>query len=144
MLPTPPPTRKRSHEEHDEQKKLIVFITNDLMHEFPILTWLHSIPNGLNFRGVDARIKGQIISQMIHEGAKSGVLDLFLPVRSKECSGLYIEMKSSTGKLSPKQKEFKAFVESQGFKVIVPRSAKEALSGILQYCGLPLDIVARI
>lgn len=144
MLPTPPPTRKRSHQEHDEQKKLVVFITNELMHEYPTLRWLHSIPNGLSFKDIDEKTKGKITSQMTNEGLKSGVPDLFLPVRSRGYSGLYIEMKSSTGRLSPKQKEFKTFVESQGFKVVVPRSAKEALIEILQYCDLPLEIVNRM
>ena len=134
MLPSPLPNKKRSTSEHDEQKKLIVFVSNELQPRYPILRWLHAIPNGLT-------LHKSIATQMIYEGAKSGVCDLFLPVRSHNYSGLYIEMKSKTGKLSPNQKEFKSFVEGQGFKVVVPRSAREALREIVLYCELPLAIL---
>jgi hypothetical protein len=49
-------------------------------------------------------------------------------------------MKSETGAVSDKQKEFIAFVREQGFKVVVPRSAAEALAEIVSYCGLPEEI----
>lgn len=155
--------------EHEEQSKLILFVTNYLMHEYPILRWLHAIPNGLSFESVDARTRGKITTQMIREGVKSGVCDLFLPVKSKELilkkirltkeqqktfgiykdeiesiaprySGLYIEMKSKTGTLSVKQQQFIASVREEGFKVVVPRSADEALAEIVAYCGLPSNI----
>lgn len=140
MLPVKLTTKKTSHYEHDEQARLMLFITNELMHQYPILRWLHAIPNGLSFAGVDARVRGKITTQMTLEGTKSGVCDLFLPVKSHQYSGLYIEMKSKTGSLSPKQKEFITFVREQGYKVVVPRSADEALDEIVQYCGLPKGI----
>jgi hypothetical protein len=140
MLPPKLTAKKHSHEEHDEQKRLMVFITNQLMHEYPILRWLHSIPNGLSFAGIDASTRGKITTQMTYEGTKAGVCDLFLPVKSHQYSGLYIEMKSKTGSLSAKQKEFTSFVKEQGYKVVVPRSADEALREIVDYCGLPKSI----
>jgi hypothetical protein len=133
MLPERPKTKPRNHEEHDEQKKLIHIIRNELAPQHPILNWLYSVPNGL-------LLHPSVRTQMINEGSKAGVPDLFLPVRSGQYSGLYIEMKSATGKLSAKQKEFKIFVEDQGYKFIVPRSCEEALSEILAYCGIPYAI----
>lgn len=139
-LPPKPKIKSNKHQEHEEQAKLILFVTNYLMHEYPILRWLHAIPNGLSFAGIDASTRGKITTQMTSEGVKSGVCDLFLPVRSSEYSGLYIEMKSETGTISDKQKEFIAFVREQGFKVVVPRTASEALAEIVEYCGLPKEI----
>jgi hypothetical protein len=173
-LPSKPKAKSNSHQEHDEQKKLVLFVTNHLMHEYPVLRWLHAIPNGVSYAELDKMLNGKAIrykitTQMISEGVKSGVCDLFLPVRSKEMvltkvklsqeqkiefcldvdevyslaprySGLYIEMKSKTGTVSIKQKEFIAFVREQGFKVVVPRSADEALAEIVSYCGLPENI----
>jgi hypothetical protein len=145
MFPTKPKAKSNSKEEHKEQAKLMLFVTNYLMHEYPVLRWLHAIPNGLSFAELDKMPNGKAIrykitTQMISEGVKSGVCDLFLPVRSGEYSGLYIEMKSETGTVSIKQKEFIAFVREQGFKVVVPRSADKALAEIVSYCGLPEDI----
>jgi hypothetical protein len=131
MLPTKPTINSRATSEHDEQKKLIHTIRNELAPKYPILNWLYSVPNGL-------RLHPAITTQMINEGAKAGIPDLFLPVKNTNYSGLYIEMKSAKGKLSEKQKEFKLFAESQGFKVVVPRSCDEALSEILNYCGIKL------
>jgi hypothetical protein len=129
MLPSKPQTKARKHTEHDEQKKLILLIRNELAPKYPILNWLYSVPNGL-------KLHPSIATQMILEGSKSGVPDLFLPVRSGEYSGLYLEMKSAKGQLSKQQKEFKIFAESQGFKVVVPRSADEALNEIAIYLDI--------
>lgn len=140
MLPVKLIAKSQSHEEHDEQKKLVLFITNYLMHEYPILQYLHANLNGISLRDVDKKTRAKINTQMTYEGRKAGVPDLFLPVRNQEYSGLYVEMKSKTGTLSVKQQQFIAFVREQGYKVVVPRSADEALSEIVEYCGLPKGI----
>lgn len=131
MLPTKPAPRARATTEHDEQKKLIHIIRNELAPKYPVLEWLYSVPNGL-------KLHPAIVTQMINEGSKAGIPDLFLPVRSAKYSGLYIEMKSKTGALSPQQKKFKSFADSQGFKWIMPRSCDEALQEILDYCEITL------
>jgi hypothetical protein len=104
------------------------------------LRWLHAIPNGVSLAGIDKVTRAKITTQMTNEGVKSGICDLFLPVRNQEYSGLYIEMKSRAGKEKPNQKQFIAFVREQGYKVVVPRSADEALAEIVEYCGLPKEI----
>ena len=129
MLPPKPTPRTRATTEHDEQKRLIHIIRNELAPKYPILRWLYSVPNGL-------KLHPAITTQMLNEGAKAGIPDLFLPVRSANYSGLYIEMKSAKGRLTEQQKQFKIFAESQGFKLIVPRSCDEALKEILNYCGI--------
>ena len=132
MLPTKPQPKPRADEEYSEQKKLITLIRNELAPKYPILRWIYSTPNG-------AKLDHTTRSKVINEGGnKAGIPDLFLPVKSGNFSGLYLEMKSSKGRLSEKQKEFKLFAESQGFKVVVPRSCDDALTEILNYCGITL------
>ena len=138
MLPTKPTPRTRATSEHDEQKKLIHIIRNEIAPKYPILNWLSASQNGISLSALTAKERGKITTQMINEGAKAGIPDLFLPVRSAKYSGLYIEMKSKKGVLSPQQKEFKIFAESQGFKWVMPRSCDEALKEILNYCGIEL------
>ena len=134
MLPTKPTAKPRATTEHDEQKRLIHIIRNELAPKYPILNWLYSVPNGL-------RLHPAITTQMINEGAKAGIPDLFLPVGSAKYSGLYIEMKSAKGVLSEQQKKFKIFAESQKFKWVMPRSCDEALREILDYCEIKIGNV---
>lgn len=87
----------------------------------PALRWLHAIPNG-GERGKASA------GNMKAEGVKSGVADIFLPVPYDVTAGythdddnrhgLYIEMKRVNGvpsDLSQQQKDFGAFVLSQGY-----------------------------
>jgi len=55
------------------------------------------------------------------EGVKAGVWDLFLPLARLGYLGLWIEMKSDTGDVSPEQKKFRARVERAGFATLVCR-----------------------
>jgi hypothetical protein len=83
---------------------------------FPELKWLHHIPNG-GSRGDDAKSRAIRGNALKAEGVRTGVSDISLPVKRGEYSGLYIEMKKP-GKIkgeSAEQKEFGAFVKSQGF-----------------------------
>lgn len=100
----------------------------------PELKWLHHIPNG-GARGEDARTRAIRGNALKAEGVKAGVLDLCLPVKRGKYSGLYIEMKKP-GKLSTvsaEQREFKAFVESQGFATGVCDDYKQAIALIEEY-----------
>jgi len=56
------------------------------MKKYPELKWFHAIPNG-GFR--DKITAGKLKA----EGVKSGVSDMFLPVKCDAYSGLYIELK---------------------------------------------------
>lgn len=77
---------------------------------YPELKWMYAIPNGGERQiAVAARMKA--------EGVKSGVSDICLPIRKRGYSGFYIEMKKpgAIKQESEKQKEFGAFVTTQGF-----------------------------
>lgn len=101
----------------------------------PCLAWLHSIPNG-GLR--DAKTA----ALMKAEGARSGVADVFLPVPSWKhfemnadgaCHGLYIEMKTTTGKQSEAQEQFQTHCENNCYLYEVCRSWREAAKVIQDY-----------
>ena len=135
MLPTKLTANPRSASEHEEQSKLILIVRNYLVPKYPCLKWLYSVPNGL-------ALHPAIASTMIKEGQKNGIPDLCLPFRTDAYSQLYIEMKSAKGNLSPYQIEFKAYAQTQCYKIVVCRSAIAALESLFLYCGLPFDILA--
>jgi len=96
----------------------------------PFLRWLHAIPNA------GARGNKVAAAQLKAEGVKAGVSDIFLPVKSGGFSGLYIEMKRANGRLSdvtPVQRDFMMFVESQGFVWTVAFGWKKAVYEIERY-----------
>jgi hypothetical protein len=93
---------------------------------WPELELLHHIPNG-GYRGKTAGAKMKAL------GAKPGVLDLFLPVARHGWHGLYIEMKSTDGRISPLQEDFGGKVASQGYAVFLCRTFEQARSVLMQY-----------
>lgn len=67
------------------------------------------------------------------EGVLAGVPDLFLMVAKGSYHGLFVEMKSLTGRLSQSQKDFKIEAEKQGYLVIVAHGFDEAREQIHGY-----------
>ncbi|MDE7389628.1 MAG: VRR-NUC domain-containing protein, partial [Lachnospiraceae bacterium] len=64
---------------------------------YPELKLLHHIPNGGKRDPIEAK-------HLKEQGVKSGVPDLHLPVARGGYHGLYIEMKTETGRASQNQK----------------------------------------
>ena len=101
---------------------------------YPELKWLHHIPNG-GSRGDDAKSRAIRGGALKAEGVKTGVSDLSLPVKRGEFSGLYVEMKKP-GKIkteSQDQKDFGAFVKSQGFGYVCVDNWEDAVKVIEDY-----------
>ena len=101
---------------------------------YPELKWLHHIPNG-GSRGDDAKSRAIRGGALKAEGVKTGVSDLSLPVKRGEFSGLYVEMKKP-GKIkteSQDQKDFGAFVKSQGFGYMCVDNWQDAVKLIEDY-----------
>lgn len=114
--------------EHAHQVAVFMWCARHLKTH-PELKWLFAIPNGGERNpAVAARLKA--------EGVKSGVSDLCLPVPRQGHNGLFIEMKKPLGKESSEQKEFGAFVGSQGFYYKCCYSWEEATSLIAHYMGI--------
>lgn len=93
---------------------------------WPELKWLHHIPNG----GHRSKVQGARLKAM---GVKPGVFDLFLPVPRCGKHGLYIEMKSSSGRLSKEQNEFGQTCANHGYAVNICRNSEEARNTIMGY-----------
>ncbi|WP_082878686.1 VRR-NUC domain-containing protein [Achromobacter ruhlandii] len=93
---------------------------------YPELARLFHIPNGGQRQAVvAAKLQGQ--------GVKPGVPDLCLPVPRFGCPGLWIEMKTREGRVSPNQKDWIAFLRCAGYRVEVCRSFDEARAVLLGY-----------
>lgn len=86
-----------------------------------------SIPNGMWSKNLFAALK------MKREGLKKGVFDSFLAVPSKGYAGLWIEFKSTAGRLTDEQKTFKARMERNGYKAIVIKQFDEFKAEVKNY-----------
>lgn len=79
------------------------------------LRWLHHIPNG-GSRGGTAKERMKHGARLKAEGVRSGVADLFLPHRSINLAGLYVELKKTGGGTrSDKQKQFGRDMRAAGY-----------------------------
>lgn len=93
---------------------------------YPELARLFHVPNGgQRHAAVAAKLQGQ--------GVKPGVPDLCLPVPRFASHGLWIEMKTQEGRVSPHQKDWIEFLRSVGYRVEVCRSFDEAREVLVGY-----------
>lgn len=95
---------------------------------------LFSIPNGARMGGKMNK-KGSPIqaSIMKAEGMTSGVADLFLAYPKGGFSGLFIEMKTPVGTLSPEQRSFLERMSAVGYAVAVCRNQNEFEKTVTDY-----------
>jgi len=98
---------------------------------FPELQLLYAIPNTAK-RG---KMNGWIMKLT---GTRKGVPDLHLPVQSrdKRYIGLWIEMKSKRGVVSPEQRQWHEMLTTAGHKVIIHRSWTDAVNTFIDYLEL--------
>lgn len=101
----------------------------------PELQWLHAIPNG-GSRGDDEKSRAIRGGQMKAEGVRDGVADIFWPIARFPYHGLYIEMKTPTGAIRPKQRDFRTFALAQGYAFSFERSWRSAATLIRCYWQL--------
>jgi hypothetical protein len=93
--------------EHAYQVATFMWASQNV-ERFPVLKWLYAIPNGGERNII-------VAGRLRAEGVKSGVSDICLPCARLGYNGLYIELKKMTGKESPAQKEFGAFLTQEGY-----------------------------
>lgn len=107
--------------EAHEQKQLIQWCRTD-----PRFQYLFHVPNeSVGGPGWLTRNR-----QM---GVKAGVPDLIYPVPMKGYHGLFIEMKTKTGRLSAEQKRWIAALETFGYKVVVVHGWEQAKEALQDY-----------
>jgi hypothetical protein len=97
----------------------------------PGLDLIFAIPNGAMLGG--GRVGAIRANSLKAEGMRPGVCDLFLPVVRGKWHGMFIEMKTTIGKLSENQEEFIAGVEAQGYFTAVCYGADEAIEQLTFY-----------
>lgn len=113
--------RKITMTESQEQKQLIQWCRTD-----PRLQYLFHIPN--------ESVGGQgWIVRNRQMGVKPGVPDLFYPVPLNGYHGLFLEMKTATGRLSEAQKRWCRFLEEVGYKVVIAHGWEEAKKALEEY-----------
>jgi hypothetical protein len=133
----PPSPKRRKNEESQMQRNLIRW-WSIACRGFGIHEWmLFSIPNG----GGGGEKRGYWLRL---EGARRGPPDLVLTVprakwggitdpRNHSFAGLFLELKTPTGRLSPEQKIFHEHLTKNGYRVAVCRSLDEAVKTIAEY-----------
>jgi len=93
---------------------------------------LHHSPNG----GLRSMREGAKFKKM---GTSRGFPDLEFPVPLNGYHGLYIEMKSPNGTLTPEQKYWGAYLLKMGYQWKIARGEYEAKTVFCEYFGLELD-----
>lgn len=96
--------------------KLYPFLERNIIH----------IPNG----GSRFLLEAVKLKKM---GVKPGVSDLFLCLPISNKSGLWIELKSKNGKISPSQKEWLTRMRANGYSAEVAYGCDEAIRIISDY-----------
>lgn len=113
--------------EHDEQVALFDWARlNESKH--PQLKMLFAIPNG--------GLRNMVVAKKLkREGVKAGVPDMFLAVRTRTRSGLFIEMKFGKNKTTKEQDEWIQKLNGV-FYTAVCYSFEEAKQVIIDYLGI--------
>ena len=117
--------------EHDEQVALFEWAAY-AQGERPELRWLFAIPNG-GLRNI------RVAMNLKTEGVKPGVPDIFLAYPVNQFHGLFVEMKTDKGRVSPEQKEWLRILSSQGYIARVCRGFEDAKRTILDYLAVELE-----
>jgi hypothetical protein len=94
--------------------------------QYPDLKLLFHIPNGGTRDPIEAR-------HLKDSGVKPGVPDLFLPVSVGRYHGLFIEVKSKNGKVSPEQSFWIDSLKKQNYKCEVAYGWEDAVRFLENY-----------
>jgi len=116
---------------HLEDAELIAFFDWVRWNEKknPILQVIHHVPNeGKTTLAGGARKK--------RKGCRAGILDISCPIPKGQYHGLWIELKTTTGKLSIEQKKMMEILHALGHCVRVAYSGEEAIKIFKGYMAL--------
>lgn len=122
------PRKRRAHPEDAIQRAVCDFWSN----AYPA-TWAKTFhcPNGL------AAKNRKLAAIFAGLGVKPGVLDLLCIARRGEFNGFALELKSKHGRVSDSQKQWRAYLVSEGWSVGVANSLDVALALVRAYHRLP-------
>jgi hypothetical protein len=109
--------------EHQIQSDLIKWLAK---HPDPRTGMIFAIPNG-GWRSQ------RTASTLKAEGVRAGVPDLFLPIPCNGYHGLFIELKTPTGRPTPEQKQWIDALNEQGYKAVICKGLIAAQTEINNY-----------
>lgn len=126
-------------DEHQQQAALVKWFAG----HFPQYLFF-AIPNGgkLPYKKAISKKTGKSISispertKLLAEGMVPGIPDLFLPVARGGYHGLFIEMKTEKGTLSPEQKAIHPRLTNEDYMVVVAYGLEAAKTFIIDYLSL--------
>jgi hypothetical protein len=122
------PTRRNNHAEDDHQATVIAWARLN-ERKFPALRWLFHVPNG-------GKRSAREAARLQRQGVIAGVADLFLPYRSRDFHGLFIELKAEGGRLTDNQRAFLQAMTAHGYCAQVAVGSKAAIELIKWYLGV--------
>jgi hypothetical protein len=111
----------RNNEEHRIQSAIVEWFDMRYHH---MRFLLFAIPNG----GSRSVITGAMLKR---EGVRRGVPDLFLAIPTHSASGLFIEIKTPEGRVTPDQDEYHGILERAGYSVKIVRSFAQGVDVIV-------------
>ena len=122
----PSRTKKRNAQPEAAEQENVIKWARDNEKTYPFLWVLHSSLYGVKLSKMQA-------GKAKASGMLSGVPDLFLPVKNNYFVGLYIEMKSTKGRVSVEQSRYLKCAAENGYSVVVCYSAVDAINTIKSY-----------
>lgn len=125
-----PAKRKRSNGEDQTQAAICGYLRASL----PAGSLFHSIPNGAYLAGKNEAARGRQMAKLKWTGLLPGAADLFVMWNGR---GIYLEVKTDTGRLQETQKAFCDSVMAAGGFYSVVRSIDDAES-VLKAAGVPM------
>ncbi|KKN79706.1 hypothetical protein LCGC14_0337280 [marine sediment metagenome] len=120
-LPSDKRPKKRGRVEEYLQEACVTYMNL----QYPNILCIH-IPNG----GLRDKYTAKILKTM---GVVAGAPDLFIFKPNRDYHGLAVELKTKVGKLTPKQKEFMAKLENNGYKYKIVRSVMQFIEEVDRY-----------
>ncbi len=125
-VPVPPPKKKQGNEESAMQCALIKW--------WAVACKAYGIPERLLFSIPNGGKRDPLAMIFLkREGLRPGVCDLMLALPGHNSAGLFVELKTATGKASAEQEQFIADVRRFGYTAVVCRSLDEARKAITDY-----------
>lgn len=106
--------------------------------QIAVCDWLRKHHPELPFMHIanERRCSPQAGALLKRMGVKPGVSDLFFPRGNSNASGLWLELKSETGRATPAQISFMKEMRLEGYEAEVAYSWQEALQYISMFYGL--------
>lgn len=108
-----------------EEQMAVIKWAELMSNKHPCLKWLYHTPNGGSRNVAEA-------ANLKRMGVKAGVPDLCLPYPADGCHGLFIEMKSQTGRPTAVQKDWLKWLNENGYRAVVCYGAEHAIK-VLEY-----------